>query len=253
MPDSDRLKATLNKLGTPGESVGGGARRLRSGTIAQILAAMLREFDETILARKLTFVIDSGQTLSCDVYNRRLLRLVGPPPAGLPTALEPLFGHSLTGSEDEELVHLLEVFRHVLGNAKSVTVTSHPPSERVDATDLGPSAELLSQAWGVAMVSGRSERDRAERLASILNKSADAWIWLGEDGRRTGSGSGKTATRLSGLFEGHDAATGTAECRVFAIGGETLISANVGANKIVATLSPKAAAAFMGGWRALGL
>lgn len=254
MSDKDRLRGILGKLATPGEFTGDGARRLRCGAVAETLAAILCEIDETILARKLVFRTDHGQVLECDVYNRRLLRLVPPAPGGLAAALAADFGPALTGADTDDMARVLEVFRHILNGAKAITVETHAPSQPVEATDLGPSAILLAQAWGVARDSARSDRDRAEKFASALNKAASAWIWIGEDGVRSASGDGASQARLDALATGAESFDGRAECRVFAPAtGARLLAAKLGGHRLAAELDPEGAASIVETWRKLGL
>jgi hypothetical protein len=257
MSEAARLRQSLGKLAAPGEVVGQGRRRLRGGTADALIAALLCEVDETILARALTFETDDGRDLTVEAYNRRLIRLVPPAPAGTTADLAKLFGETLTSATDDTSSRTYEFLLRFFKAAKTVTVKSAAPAAKIDATQLGPLATHLAEAWNLSATGPGVPGHAIERFVKLLDEVATAWLWRGEDGVRSSSGDTAAIADLQTDLEAWDDATGgdpMLETTLPGPGGPGgRLRAQVGSHTLAADVDAAAAEALMDRWRTLGL
>lgn len=145
MSEDRRLRDKLARLASDAEEVAGGARRLSGGPGGDLLAAILVEIDETILARRLTFRTDDGRHLTAEVANRRLLRLTDLP-SGDPALSEPLGPES-----DPVLPSLIDALRTFAAGQTAISVETGPLPQRGQPDVLGRSAAALAEAAGIEL------------------------------------------------------------------------------------------------------
>lgn len=126
----------------------GGAREIGPGG-APGLAAILREIDQTVLARRLTFANGRNGSVALLAYRRRLLRIEGVSPDGLAGEAGEISGIVLTGADDSTVARLGDLLRAFADGAAQISVLTAAPEEDAPGQANGVSAEALAAAWGV--------------------------------------------------------------------------------------------------------
>lgn len=129
-----------------------GARIIASQSDAAPLAAMMRELNETMLGRALTFTSGTGARLTLEVSGRRVLRLMDA--SGLAGVDSCLAAETLEDEQKDDLLTLLQA------------LASQKAELRVSSGPLGRSVEGLSVGLPVALL--------ADLLLVDLNPTADA-------------------------------------------------------------------------------
>jgi hypothetical protein len=141
----DRLNAKLAKL----KNTDAADQTVTGGTDS-ILAILLSEIDETILAREMMLINEAGEEVKLLVAGRRLLRVGRPGPRNDHPPDEP----SPDATEDEVFSDLIAAFngpvRDFLDRASEISIAAQRPHYRVDPTEIGCSADILAQALSVA-------------------------------------------------------------------------------------------------------
>jgi hypothetical protein len=102
------LHSRLRALQTASRFAPGARRVIAAGAAVSPLAALLREVNETILARTLHFEADGGMALTLEVAGRRVLRLVAA--TGVEGAAACLALPALEDAHREDLAGLLQAF-----------------------------------------------------------------------------------------------------------------------------------------------
>lgn len=257
MTTTSRLRESLAKLAAPGESVGGGMRRMRGGTPDALIAAVLCEIDETILARALRFETDDGRALTIEAYNRRLIRLVPPAPAGTSADLARLFDAPMTSATGDASSRCHEFLLRFFKSVQALTVATAAPEKKLDATQLGPLAIHLAEAWNLSGPGLGAPGHAIERFARTLDELANAWIWIDEGGLRSSSGEAEAVARLGEDIAkaGAEASDPTFLAATFsgADGGTARVRVVLGGHRLAAEADPGAVPALLDRWRALGL
>lgn len=96
----------LRSLQTPSRHAPGGARVVASLSDPNPAAALLRELNETIMARSLTFESSGGALLTLDVSGRRVLRLIAA--NGMAGADDLLAADALEDEHKQDLIRLIQ-------------------------------------------------------------------------------------------------------------------------------------------------
>ena len=133
------IVARLTALQTPARLAPGGARVVAEIGHRNPLAAILREVNETILTRSLTFESGSGSSLTLEVAGRRVLRLTGA--TGLAGA-EPCLAAPVL--EDEHKDALIKLLQALAAPRNEVRVMSAPPARGADGVSVGLPVALLA-------------------------------------------------------------------------------------------------------------
>jgi hypothetical protein len=241
--ETARLAAMAARLARPAAPRSPLGRLVALGGPPALLSALLAEIDETMLARRLSFVTDTGQTFRCDAYGRRLLA-VDPAPVAPPFA-------ALDEAGRADLRAALEA---PLAGAQALYVDSLPLSEARDPTDFGLSAEGLAEAWGC------EPPPPLPAPLDVLKPAAEAALaWLRLDGEtETGrGGNDDRATRLADFAAARLAAlraegsAGGPRCVVLGRqdGGGIMVVALDGAEALLLVVPPAALAGVAAAWR----
>lgn len=133
------ILARLHGLQTMAHLAPGGARVLAGMSEANQLAAVLREINETVLARALIFESSGGSSLSLDVAGRRILRVTAA--SGLQDVETCLAAPTLEDEQKDDLIKLLQA---VAAPRHELRVTSGPMEREIDGVSVGLPVALLA-------------------------------------------------------------------------------------------------------------
>lgn len=129
MSGLERLNSKLAKLKGNDEA----AEQTVAGGTDGILAVLLSEIEETILPREMVLSNEAGEEFKLLVAGRRLLRVSGP---------------EIPQDKAQECPAILAAFngplRQFLDRAQEIGIAALRPSYRIDAAQMGCSAEMLS-------------------------------------------------------------------------------------------------------------
>ncbi len=146
----------LDKLAKLGHATGqaqGRVRLLETAGHQDMLVAILREIDETILGRLLTFESHDGQTVGMEVANRRILRFIQ-----LPSDVEgALIDQPLEGADGPEAGAFHRTLVALLKDFGPLQVRSTKMSRATDPSEIGCSADALALAWELGPLYGAVE------------------------------------------------------------------------------------------------
>lgn len=131
--------ARLTALQTPARLASGGARVVAEIGHRNALAAILREVNETVLARSLCFESGSGSSLTLEVAGRRVLRLTAA--TGLAGAESCLAAPVLDDEHKDALIKLLQA---LAAPRSELRVISAPPGRGSDGVSVGLPVALLA-------------------------------------------------------------------------------------------------------------
>lgn len=163
MSEDRRLRDKLARLASGDDAVVDGARRLFARPGEDLVAAILVEIDETILARRLTFRTEDGRHLTAEVANRRLLRLTDLPAGiGDPALSEPLGPES-----DPVLPSIIAALRTFAAGEEAISVETGPLPQRGQPDVLGRSAAALAAAAGIALYAASPAPDASDMPAGF--------------------------------------------------------------------------------------
>jgi hypothetical protein len=133
------ILSRLTALSTPAQVAPGGARVIADMTHPNPLAALLRELNETILARALRLDSSDGSSLTLDVAGRRVLRLSEA--SGVTGAERCLAAGTL---EDDYKDDLLKLLQAVAAPRHELRVTSRPLPNPSEGLSVGLPVALLA-------------------------------------------------------------------------------------------------------------
>ena len=211
--DLDRLERKLARLAATPTALGPRGRPL--GVAPDLLAALLTEVDETMQARQLRFVTNSGRELVCRAYGRRLLAC-------------PDLGWEGEPPDDARLAALREGFERWLSGATVLSVQVEPLDRAPDPARFGIAAETLAAAWGLRLEPAQKALPGPlDALLARFDGTAVAWLRVRQDAVHAWGGDrGEVAllTRLAaealpGLRRAADAAAGGRHCTILGSDG----------------------------------
>lgn len=195
-----RLTDKLARLAAAAEPMSGDARVLRGDSPRALLAAILREVDETILARTLEIRTPEGGGLSIDVYSRRVLRVNAPVPPGAPEGIE---GLSLADAGPEIVGDLLSLLQAFIAESSEAHVNSRPVQTEVEATEYGLAASSLAAMWEMELCAAEAEGAET-RIRAFFNACEEqdfcAILYKGRDAMGT-AGRGEPLEQLHSFGE----------------------------------------------------
>lgn len=255
MNDKKRLTEKLGKLAADTDEIGLEGRRLASEAGADVLrAALLKEIDETILPRLLTFRNRDGDALALEVAGRRLLRVRAAPEGSVAVARVPALTAPIGAEDAGQCALLATVLVRFLGDGGSLAVTASPLDRRPDPSNVGRSPDALAISLSSAGEIPPDEDETAEpesgddRIARFLKQSAPgalAWIRLSPAGIAESGGDDEAKALLSGLVPESIADVArelgpeaTGRCLVLMTDGAALFYGADGTDDAVAVLSP---------------
>jgi hypothetical protein len=133
------IVARLQSLQAPSRLAPGGARVIADFHDPNPLAALLREVNETILARALMFESSGGASLTLEISGRRVLRLTSA--TGVSGAERCLAAPALEEEQKDDLIKLLQA---VAAPRNELRVMSSPPEREIDGVSVGFPVALLA-------------------------------------------------------------------------------------------------------------
>jgi len=133
------ILARLHSLQTPASIDQAGHRLLTDGFNPVPIAAVLREINETMLGRSLTFASDGGPRMTLEVAGRRVLRMAAA--EGLARAETCLSVPALDDGQKDDLIRLLQALA-IPGRA--LRVVSGPISHEAEGVSVGLPVALLA-------------------------------------------------------------------------------------------------------------
>ena len=148
MSDLNALAQKLNALAAKDDQFDDGTRVISQGGVPAPLTAMLGVIDETVLERRLDFIID-GVIISVIAAGRRLRGLIAMTPTTADATA--LAGNTLSRQEPVALDSAFAVLSGTLGNASRLTVRSLPTEPFGAGGERGIAAVDLAQMWQINM------------------------------------------------------------------------------------------------------
>jgi hypothetical protein len=133
------ILSRLQSLQTPARVAPGGARIIATASDPNPLAALLREVNETMLGRALTFESRIGTNLTLEVSGRRVLRVTAA--NGLDGAESCLSVPALEDAQKDDLIKLLQAFA---ATHQELRVTATPVSREREGVSVGLPVALLA-------------------------------------------------------------------------------------------------------------
>lgn len=189
MKDARRLKDKIAKLAESSGGISASGRQILSTPGSGGLDAVLREIDETILPRRLTFTCDLG-TVTLTAGNRRLMAVDEITGDRLVEA-KGIVGLSMTRPDVADLGRLRDALGLAFGSTKEIHVKSSPTENDGLSFADGTTAVALAAAWGVDLADPLSveptEADPLEALLGAMPNVPRGWIKL-EAGKPTDEG-----------------------------------------------------------------
>lgn len=136
----------------------GGARVIAKATDESPLTALLREVNETMLGRALTFASETGASLTLEVSGRRILRLVGA--EGLEGAESCLSAPTLEDAHKDDLLKLMQALALP---RQELRVTAIPIDREREGISVGLPIALLADLLLLDLNPAVEANERAER------------------------------------------------------------------------------------------
>ena len=133
------ILARLHSLQTPSSIDEAGKRLLTDGVNPSPITALLREVNETMLGRTLTFESDGGPKMALEVAGRRVLRMASA--VGLFNSEACLAVKALDDGQKDDLIRLLQALA-IPGRA--LRVVSGPISQEAEGVSVGLPVALLA-------------------------------------------------------------------------------------------------------------
>ena len=122
-----------------------GARIISEAGTPAPIAAILREVDDTVLERCLTFSF-GDTTINIIAAGRRLRGIL----SVIPQSDADIIGHVLSREEPEGVQAAFDLLNDMCGDADHLTVRAMPPEPFGKGGERGISAHGLTELWGVA-------------------------------------------------------------------------------------------------------
>lgn len=169
------IVARLTALQTPARLAPGGARVVAEIGHRNPLAAILREVNETVLARSLCFESGSGSSLTLEVAGRRVLRLTGA--TGLAGAESCLAAPAL---EDEHKDALIKLLQALAAPRSELRVMSAPPGRGSDGVSVGLPVALLADLCLIEL-NDAGEAEEPEPVAEPPEPATGVEIEAGDE------------------------------------------------------------------------
>lgn len=169
------ILARLHSLQTPAGIDSAGGRLIAARTDPSPITAVMREINETMLGRSLTFHSDAGHRMTLEVAGRRVLRMAEA--EGLARAEACLSAPALEDGQKDDLIRLLQALA-VPGLA--LRVVSTPISNEAEGVSVGLPVALLADLMlvdlnGIAIETHQPEPETTEEpVAEIRTPTVEA-------------------------------------------------------------------------------
>lgn len=151
------ILARLQSLQTPSSIAAGGERLIATGRDASPITALMREINETMLGRSLTFASGAGPSMTLEVAGRRVLRMAAA--EGLVRAETCLSAPALEDAQKDDLIRLLQALA-VPG--QTLQVLSAPISHEAEGVSVGLPVALLADLMLVDLNAAEAESPEPE-------------------------------------------------------------------------------------------
>lgn len=172
MNDIRRLNDKLAKLGDSEHRTSDGAREISFTGKNELLLAILHEIDETILARELVFANKTGQKLSLEVANRRLLRLKDQSgDTDIPSYHADL-AHPFSEPDTSVIEALAELLCKFMEGSDALNVTPQKLVRVTAPSEIGLSPEVLALTWAINFY-GSDSTTTARQIEKFITSCAD--------------------------------------------------------------------------------
>jgi len=179
---SDALKEMLSQIRAAPAAKSSGSRVIDTGA-ASGGAEILREIDQTVLARRLVFRNRREEAIALIARRRRLILIEGIFPEGLAAEFPAVCGPLLSDMDDSGLARLAELLRRFSHGAETLVVDSAAPADATLSQTNGVPADALASAWGLDLyhrqtgAAGTSIADFTERCRDFFTT---ALVYSGE-------------------------------------------------------------------------
>lgn len=210
--------ARLQSLQAPVRVMSGGARVIAEAGDRNPVAHLLREANETMLARSLEFRSSAGPSLTLDVAGRRVLRLTAS--HGLPGAEACLGAEVLEDEHKDDLIKLLQA---VAAPRQELRVVTGPVSREGSEVSVGLPVALLADLMLIDLNVTGPDDDVPEEVeevseprevpavhlsgagiddfASAIGPPLIAWLIRRGDGETTSDGPEDMVSHLQAFLE----------------------------------------------------
>lgn len=210
--------ARLHSLQAPVRVMSGGARVIAEAGDRNPVAHLLREANETMLARSLEFRSSAGPSLTLDVAGRRVLRLTAS--HGLPGAEACLGAEVLEDEHKDDLIKLLQA---VAAPRQELRVVTGPVSREGSEVSVGLPVALLADLMLIDLNVTGPDDDVPEEVeevseprevpavhlsgagiddfASAIGPPLIAWLIRRGDGETTSDGPEDMVSHLQAFLE----------------------------------------------------
>lgn len=209
MSDERRLSDRAGKLASAYRPPAG-PRELAVSAEGDVLGAVLREIDETVLPRSVQFLRGKA-SIRVSAANRRLISVDAAEPDDDIPAKARVIGQVLTRPDISLLGQLREVLTTTLSGKGPLSVLVDPPtSDRADFA-AGTTAASLASAWGVELLADGADGAEAsgrplDAFFTVAPSLARAWVRLTSGSVTTRGGEPKLAGKLSDFAASSDMA-----------------------------------------------
>lgn len=231
------IVARLQALQTVSRVASGGVRLIADARDRRPIAALLREVNETVLGRSLTFASSGGAQITLEVAGRRVLRLVAADVRGV-AADSCLAAPVLEDTHKDALIAVLEA---AAPRGHDLSVLSQPSGRDGDEVSVGLPVALLAdlmlidldtlagdedatappEAWDPAEAGVPATGAMLQRFALHMGPSLMAWLVFGGPDNGASAGPEEMVSHLGGFLEGERAALSAQLDRVATTAGGT--------------------------------
>ncbi|MFQ6549516.1 hypothetical protein AADZ90_016305 [Aestuariibius sp. 2305UL40-4] len=193
MKTTDDIARKLAALSSMEEEyLPGGARVISRGGTPEPLQAILREIDETVLQRKLTFKAANDASVAMVIAGRRMQGVADLSADLDGGAVSDLKMRALTKDDAFLLEAFSDLMRRFAEGAEDLSVTSEPAERLGSAAEAGLSVSSLTEIWAVDMWApppsriGRFLKASRPRLDAFVQTSGEEEVGkIGETTRLT--------------------------------------------------------------------
>lgn len=213
------IVARLRALQTVSRVASGGMRLIADARDRRPLAALMREVNETVLGRSLTFASSGGAQITLEVAGRRVLRLVAADVPGV--AAESCLAAPVL--EDTHKDALIAVLEGAALRGHDLSVLSRPSGRDGDEVSVGLPVALLADLLLIDLDALSGDDSEAlppaealapsapevvatgavlQRFALHMGPSLMAWLIVGGPDDGASAGAEEMVTHLGGFLEG---------------------------------------------------
>lgn len=180
------LKQKLTSLSRQSDRFEDGARIVSKAGLPTPLQAILKEIDETVLGRDVTFDFGNSGSITLVVTGRRLLGVRAIDGLAMPGIVEQIVGNSISGDDDPTLRALKGVLLQLDLLSATIATTSVASEVFGNQSDAGITVEKL--ATGLSVEYPFTMPSKLQQFASLVEPSIIASIFSSTDGEQIENG-----------------------------------------------------------------